>query len=78
MTSFRGLDSESFIRDYWQRRPLLIENAVPGFTNPLSPEELAGLALEEGSEARLISGQDGDWHLDSNPLDADSFIGSRL
>ena len=73
MTEFSGLDSESFVRDYWQRRPLLIPNAVPDFENPLSPEELAGLALEEGSEARLISGQEGDWQLDGSPLDEASF-----
>lgn len=43
-----------FIRDYWQQKPLLIRNAFPGFTSPISPDELAGLALEEDIESRLV------------------------
>ncbi|NIM60366.1 MAG: cupin domain-containing protein, partial [Acidobacteria bacterium] len=43
-----------FLSRYWQRRPLLIRGAFPGFDSPLSPEELAGLALEDGVASRLI------------------------
>ena len=33
-----------FLRDYWQKRPLLVRQAFPGFESPISPEDLAGLA----------------------------------
>lgn len=50
----QGINAEIFVRDYWQKKPLFIKNALPGFTDPLTPEELAGLACEEGIASRLI------------------------
>ncbi|QQQ03570.1 cupin domain-containing protein [Lysobacter enzymogenes] len=49
-----GMSPAAFLRDYWQKRPLLIRNAFPGLQSPLQPEDLAGLACEEGALARLI------------------------
>ncbi|MGE4431426.1 MAG: cupin domain-containing protein [Sphingobium sp.] len=58
------LDIERFLRDYWQKQPLLIKNPWASWVNPLEPDELAGLACEEGIEARLIQ-QNGDgWMLE--------------
>lgn len=48
------LSPEAFLRDYWQKKPLLIRQAIKDFDNPLSPDELAGLALEEEVESRII------------------------
>ena len=44
-----GMDPTVFLRDYWQKRPLLVRNAFPGLHSPLQPEDLAGLACEEGT-----------------------------
>ncbi|HZH44556.1 MAG TPA: cupin domain-containing protein [Lysobacter sp.] len=49
-----GMRPARFLRDYWQKRPLLIRNAFPGFVSPLQPEDLAGLACEEFALARLV------------------------
>ena len=49
-----GVDAESFLRFFWQRRPLLMPAALPGFESPIEPEELAGLACEDGVESRLV------------------------
>jgi 50S ribosomal protein L16 3-hydroxylase len=46
---------DTFLEEYWQKKPLLIRNALPDFSDPLSPEELAGLACEEGVESRIVS-----------------------
>ncbi len=43
---------ETFLRDYWQKKPLLIRGG--GLRDPLSPEELAGLACEDFVESRLV------------------------
>jgi 50S ribosomal protein L16 3-hydroxylase len=62
---------EQFLTDYWQKKPLLIRNALPHFTNPLSADELAGLALEEAIESRLICETPKDtpqWHLKRGPF----------
>lgn len=50
-----GMPAAGFLRDYWQKRPLLVRGAFPGFESPLSPEDLAGLACEEGVLARIVA-----------------------
>jgi 50S ribosomal protein L16 3-hydroxylase len=54
MSPFTDFDSAAFLRDTWQKRPLLIRNPWGQWRNPLEPDELAGLACEDGVEARLI------------------------
>ena len=49
-----GMPPANFLRDYWQKRPLLIRNAFQGFEPPLSPDDLAGLACMEGALARIV------------------------
>ncbi len=51
----KHFDIDGFLRDSWQQQPLLIRNPWALWENPLDPDELAGLACEEGVEARLIS-----------------------
>lgn len=50
-----NFDTDTFLRDYWQKKPLLIRNPWDSWTNPIAPDELAGLACEEDVEARLIT-----------------------
>ena len=49
-----GMPAEAFLRDYWQKRPLLVRGAFPGFESPLDPGDLAGLACEDGVLARIV------------------------
>ena len=32
-----GMPPAQFLRDYWQKRPLLDRNAFPAFESPISP-----------------------------------------
>ena len=50
-----NLDREDFLANYWQRKPLLIRDAIPGFKPPLQAEELAGLAMEDEIESRIMA-----------------------
>src|ERR1044072_6370818 len=50
-----NFDIDVFLRDYWQKKPLLIKNPWKSWSNPLEPDELAGLACEEDVESRLIT-----------------------
>jgi len=49
-----GMPATDFLRDYWQKKPLLIRNAFPGFVSPIAPEDLAGLACEDAALSRLV------------------------
>ncbi|MCD9031993.1 cupin domain-containing protein [Luteimonas sp. Y-2-2-4F] len=72
-----GMSPARFLRDYWQKRPLLIRNAFPGFVSPIAPEDLAGLACEDGVLARIVSHQrEGDrWLLRQGPFEESLFPG---
>lgn len=72
-----GMPVASFLRDYWQKRPLLIRNAFPDFETPVMPEDLAGLACEQGVLARLIShdGNNNGWSVRTGPFAEEDFPG---
>ena len=56
MIHFGQISKKQFLEEYWQKKPLLIKNALPNFICPLSPDELAGLSCEEEFESRIITG----------------------
>ncbi|VXD01031.1 Cupin [Pseudomonas sp. 8Z] len=69
-----GLTAREFLRDYWQKKPLLVRQAVADFESPISPDELAGLALEEEVESRLvIEHGERPWELQRGPFNEDTF-----
>lgn len=49
-----GLSADTFLREYWQTKPLLIRQAFPDYHSPITPDELAGLSLEEEVESRIV------------------------
>ena len=59
-----------FLADYWQKRPLLIRGAMPNFSDLLTPDELAGLAMQDGVSARLVLERGGrrPWQLEHGPF----------
>ncbi len=72
-----GMSPAVFLRDYWQKKPLLIRNAFPGFVSPLEPEDLAGLACEDGVLARLIEHDKSNdaWRVRHGPFAESDFPG---
>ncbi len=69
-----GLTADTFLQEYWQNRALWMPQALPNFVTPLSPDELAGLALEEDIASRLLVEQDnGDLALEHGPFAAERF-----
>ena len=70
-----GMPAETFLRDYWQKRPLLIRNAFPGFESPISPDDLGALSLEATALSRLIlwDRKKDRWAVEMGPLPEDRF-----
>lgn len=50
-----NFDIDTFLRSAWQQQPLLIRTPWAEWVNPLSPDELAGLAGEDAVESRLVA-----------------------
>jgi 50S ribosomal protein L16 3-hydroxylase len=70
-----GMSPAQFLRDYWQKRPLLIRGAFADFKAPLEPDDLAGLACEPAALARLIVHDEkrDRWQVNSGPLSEEDF-----
>ena len=70
-----GMSAEQFLRQHWQKKPLLVRNAYRDFHCPLQPEELAGLACEAEVESRLVLEKHGNtpWELRHGPFSEDDF-----
>ena len=68
-----GLTPEDFLKEYWQKKPLLIKNAIPNFSGLLSPDELAGLACEDDVQSRIVRYKKGKWFAEHGPFDEDDF-----
>ena len=71
----KGLTAEKFLARYWQRKPLLFPQGLPDFPCGLAPDELAGMACEEGIESRLVLEKHGatPWEARHGPFDEESF-----
>ena len=74
---FLGMPAAKFLRDYWQKKPLLIRAAIPDFVSPLEPEDLAGLACEELALSRIVSHERARdaWTLRTGPFTEEEFPG---
>jgi 50S ribosomal protein L16 3-hydroxylase len=72
-TLLGGITPQQFLREYWQKKPLMIRGAIPGFTGVLSAEELAGLACEDDVQSRLVSQAKGNWRLEHGPFEEERF-----
>lgn len=66
-----GITAEQFLAEYWQKKPLLVRNAMPEIAGLLEPDDVTELALDENVTARLIKQKDRDpnqWSVKSSPL----------
>ncbi len=66
------LTPAQFLAEYWQKKPLLIRQAIPNFAGLMTPNELAGLACEDDVQARIIKHKKDKWSVQNSPFeDAD-------
>ncbi|WP_112479593.1 cupin domain-containing protein [Vibrio variabilis] len=62
-----------FLAQYWQKQPTIIKGGFAAFTDPISPEELAGLSMEEEIDSRFVSNLDQNWHAEHGPFTEQKF-----
>jgi 50S ribosomal protein L16 3-hydroxylase len=62
------LTPAQFMRRYWQKKPLLIRQAIPGIEAPVSREELFQLADGDDVESRLITHFRQSWAMEHGPF----------
>jgi len=71
MLYFDQVNKETFLTEFWQKKPLVIRQALPDFVNLITPDELAGLSMEDEIESRLVRSTPNAhpfWHLKDGPF----------
>lgn len=63
-----GISPRTFMKQYWQRKPLLVRQAIPGFSPSLSIRDIRELVRREEVESRLIRQVDGEWQMKTGPF----------
>ncbi len=66
-----------FLRRTWHRKPLLVRQAIPRFTNPVTRDALFALARDEDVESRIVEHGAGRWRLRRGPFSERAFPGLR-
>ncbi|GAA77751.1 cupin domain-containing protein [Pseudoalteromonas sp. BSi20495] len=64
-----NLSEQEFLSHFWQKKPLLIKQGFTDFQDPLDANELAGLAMEESIESRIITNHKNDWQTHQGPFE---------
>ncbi|WP_367108790.1 cupin domain-containing protein [uncultured Psychrobacter sp.] len=68
------ITAEQFLKEYWQKKPLLIKQGLPQLIGMFEPDDMLGLALEEDASARLLTqvatkkDNEPQWQLKKSPL----------
>ncbi|WP_062366503.1 JmjC domain-containing protein [Variovorax paradoxus] len=63
-----GLSAAQFMRRHWQKKPLLVRQAIPAMVPPIERSALFALAEREDVESRLIRHGKAGWTLRHGPL----------
>lgn len=63
-----SISPRDFLKNYWQKKPLLIRQAIPGFQPLLSRDALFELAAQDDVESRLITNFRQQWKLQHGPF----------
>jgi 50S ribosomal protein L16 3-hydroxylase len=68
-TLLGGLSPREFLARHWQKTPLLVRGALPGFADPVTRREVLALARRDDVESRLVVRDRGRWSLAHGPLE---------
>ncbi|RZL68438.1 MAG: cupin domain-containing protein [Variovorax sp.] len=63
-----GLSAAQFMRRHWQKKPLVVRQAITGFRPPVDRDALFALAGQEDVESRLIRRDKSGWKLRHGPF----------
>jgi 50S ribosomal protein L16 3-hydroxylase len=63
-----GLNAKRFLSQFWQKKPLLVRGAIPGFKGVVQAPELFALATRGDIESRLVWRRGGAWRLREGPF----------
>jgi 50S ribosomal protein L16 3-hydroxylase len=71
------MTQQEFLDTYWQKKPVVIRQGFKDFVDPIAADELAGLAMEEQIESRLVHKKEGKWQAAFGPFESYEHLGNQ-
>lgn len=71
------MTQQEFLDEYWQKKPVVIRQGFKNFQDPITADEVAGLAMEEQVESRLVHKKEGKWQAAFGPFESYEHLGSE-
>jgi len=71
------LTPQQFLDEYWQKKPVVIRQGFKDFVDPIDANELAGLAMEEEVQSRLVYKENDKWQAKFGPFENYDHLGSE-
>jgi 50S ribosomal protein L16 3-hydroxylase len=70
-----GMDVDTFMNEYWMKKPLLVKGAIDNANDIITPEQLIELATDEDFESRIIfeKGHEKPWYAEHGPFSNEYF-----
>ncbi|KGJ89880.1 cupin domain-containing protein [Colwellia psychrerythraea] len=75
--NLKQMTQQEFLDEYWQKKPVVIRQGFKDFVDPIAADELAGLAMEEQIESRLVHKTDGQWQAAFGPFESYEHLGTQ-
>ena len=64
-----NFDIDDFLSNYWQKRPVVLRQALSDFSDFLDEHDLAGLSEDDEVDSRIIQNTEGNWHVTQGPFE---------
>jgi len=71
------MSENEFLSKYWQKKPVVIKQGFKNFVDPIDPDELAGIAMEETVQSRLVYQKDDQWQAEFGPFESYERLGDN-
>ncbi len=72
-----SMSKQEFLDEYWQKKPVVIRQGFKNFQDPIAADEVAGLAMEEQVESRLVYKKAGEWQAEFGPFESYDHLGGK-
>ncbi|GAB2993899.1 cupin domain-containing protein [Psychrosphaera aestuarii] len=66
--NWTNISQEEFLKNYWQQKPVVLKQAIENFEDPIDANDLAGLAMEEVVESRIVENVNKKWNVKHGPF----------
>ncbi|MGL5103387.1 MAG: JmjC domain-containing protein [Plesiomonas sp.] len=70
-----NIDWPAFMATYWQKKPVILRGAFTDFIDPMSADELAGIATEPEADSRIVSFKNQQWNAQHGPFESYDHLG---